>query len=53
MTNPLDDVDAFLTDMEGYARTGIEKVMLVPMSDDPPGLVRGIGERVLPRLREL
>ena len=53
MTNPLDDVDAFLTDMEGYARAGIEKVMLVPMSDDPPGLVRGIGERVLPRLREL
>ena len=25
----------------------------VPMSDDPPGLVRGIGERVLPRMREL
>jgi hypothetical protein len=25
----------------------------VPGSDDPPGLVRDIGERVLPRLREL
>jgi len=53
MSNPLDDVDAFLTDMEGYARVGIEKVMLVPGSDDPAGLVRGIGEQVLPRMREL
>jgi F420-dependent oxidoreductase-like protein len=53
MSNPLDDVDAFLTDMEGYARVGIEKVMLVPGSDDPAGLVRGIGEEVLPRMREL
>jgi F420-dependent oxidoreductase-like protein len=53
MGNPLDDVDAFLTDMEGYARVGIDKVMLVPGSDDPAGLVRGIGEEVLPRMREL
>ena len=53
MTDPSDDVDAFLKDMEGYARIGIDKVMLVPGTDDPAGLVRGIGERVLPRLREL
>jgi F420-dependent oxidoreductase-like protein len=53
MTDPLDDVDAFLKDMEGYARAGIEKVMLVPGSDDPAGLVRGIGEQVLPRMRDL
>jgi F420-dependent oxidoreductase-like protein len=53
MSNPLDDVNAFLTDMEGYARVGIDKVMLVPGSDDPAGLVRGIGEEVLPRMREL
>jgi hypothetical protein len=25
----------------------------VPGSDDPAGLVRGIGEEVLPRMREL
>jgi F420-dependent oxidoreductase-like protein len=53
MTDPSEDVDAFLKEMEGYARAGIEKVMLVPGTDDPPGLVRDIGERVLPRLREL
>jgi F420-dependent oxidoreductase-like protein len=53
MTDPSEDVDAFLKEMEGYARVGIEKVMLVPGTDDPPGLVRDIGERVLPRLREL
>ena len=31
------DVDAFLRAMEGYAALGIEKVMLVPGTDDPPG----------------
>jgi hypothetical protein len=53
MSNPLDDVDAFLTDTEGYARVGIEKVTLVAGSDDPAGLVRGTGEQVLPRMRDL
>jgi F420-dependent oxidoreductase-like protein len=51
--NPLDDVDGFLTSMEGYARMGVELVEVVPTGPDPVGFVRGVGEKVVPRLAEI
>jgi F420-dependent oxidoreductase-like protein len=53
MGNPLDDVDAFLRDMEAYATLGVELVGVVPPEPDPAGFVTAMCERALPRLREL
>ena len=53
MGNPLDDVDAFLTSMEAYAKMGIDLVEIVPRTPDPVALVTQLGETVIPRLAEL
>ena len=50
---PLDDLDAFLTGMDQYARLGVDLVDLVPAGPDPVALVTQLGERVVPRLAEL
>ncbi len=51
--NPLDDVDAFLRDMEGYAALGISKVWGGPAGADPVAWVTEATDRILPRLTEL
>ena len=52
-SNAVDDTDAFLRDMEGYAKIGIEQVWLGPVGPDPAAWVRQAGEQVVPRLRDL
>ena len=49
---PLDDADAFLTDMAGYARLGIDQVDLMP-EGDPVAFVEQVGAAIIPRLAEL
>lgn len=50
--DPLHDVDAFLTEMEDYARLGVATVDLMPVGD-PVAYVEQLGEEILPRLAEL
>lgn len=45
--------DAFLSLMERYAQIGITDAHIVPLTDDPVGLVRGLGAQVVPRLHEI
>jgi alkanesulfonate monooxygenase SsuD/methylene tetrahydromethanopterin reductase-like flavin-dependent oxidoreductase (luciferase family) len=52
-TNPVDDPDAFLAEMQQYADVGIQHVQLVPTTADPAATVAEAGEKVWPRLREL
>ena len=53
-TDPLTDTDAFLASMADYAQLGISKVWVSPRGvADLPGWVAAVGERVVPRLREL
>ncbi|GAB3601852.1 TIGR03560 family F420-dependent LLM class oxidoreductase [Kineococcus gypseus] len=53
-TDPLADPDAFLSAMEAYARMGISQVWVSPYGGgDLPGWVARVGERVVPRLRDL
>jgi len=52
-TNPLDDIDGFLSSMEKYAALGIEKVWVGPPVPDPAGWVTEVTEEVLPRLAEV
>lgn len=44
---------AFVETMRGYADVGIEEVFVMPFRDDPLAFVRGLGEHVIPGLREL
>lgn len=44
---------AFTEQMAGYARGGIEEVHVMPSGDDPVAFVRGLGEHVIPHLRDL
>jgi F420-dependent oxidoreductase-like protein len=53
MTNPLDDVEAFIANMDEYAQLGIQLVEIVPLVPDPVAFVAEIGEKVIPRLAEL
>jgi F420-dependent oxidoreductase-like protein len=53
LRNPLDDVDAFLRDMEAYAKLGVDQVGVMPPPPDPVGFATEVAEKVLPRLREL
>ena len=48
-----DDADAFLAQMEEYAKLGIQLVELTPQVDDPADFVARVCERVVPRLSEL
>ena len=52
-TSPLDDVDGFLREMEGYARLGVTRVWSGTDSPDPAGWVTRVADQVVPRLREL
>lgn len=52
-SDPLDDADAFVTDMEEYAGIGIEKVWVGPPGPDPAAWVERVTEKVVPRLRNL
>lgn len=52
-TDPLADVDAFLTRMAEYAAVGIELVSLVPAGDDPVAWTTQVCEDVLPRLGDV
>ena len=47
------DPDTFLSNMEGYAKLGIDHVQVMPMGPDPVGDVTTLGERVIPRLAEI
>jgi F420-dependent oxidoreductase-like protein len=51
--DPLADTDAFLAEMERYARLGVDHVQLAPPASDPAGFVERLGERVIPRLAEI
>jgi F420-dependent oxidoreductase-like protein len=51
--DPVGDPDAFVADMEGYARLGIDLVEIMPLGPDPAAMVSELGEKVLPRLAEL
>ena len=52
-TDPLDDVDGFVSSMDGYARLGIEKVWLSPGIPDPAAWVTKVTEQVVPKLEEI
>ncbi len=52
-TDPLADPDAFLAAMSTYAELGITKVWVGSAHSDLPGWVARVGERVVPRLRDL
>jgi F420-dependent oxidoreductase-like protein len=52
-SNPLEDVEAFISSMEEYARLGIELAEVVPTGPDPVAFVSELGERVVPRLADL
>lgn len=45
-SNPLDDVDAFMSSMDEYAKLGIEKVWLNPVGPDPAAWVTKVTEQV-------
>jgi F420-dependent oxidoreductase-like protein len=51
--NPLDDVDAFLSRMEEYAKLGVALVEVMPPTPDPAGFVAELTEKVVPRLSEI
>ena len=51
--NPLDDVDAFVSSMDEYARLGVEFAEVMPIGPDPVAFVSGLGDKVVPRLADL
>ena len=51
--NAVSDTDAFLSDMEGYARLGVTRVEQVPPGDDSVAWTTQVCERVVPRLAEI
>ena len=53
MTDPLNDPDAFVAQMEKYAALGVDVVEVIPSGDDPVAFVTALGERVVPALAEL
>jgi F420-dependent oxidoreductase-like protein len=53
MTDPMSDIDAFLTSMEEYAALGVELVEVMPLSPDPAAWVAQLCEQVVPALAEM
>jgi F420-dependent oxidoreductase-like protein len=51
--NPLDDVDGFISNMEEYAKLGVALVEVMPVGPDPAAFAAQLGERVVPRLKEV
>ena len=49
---PLADVDAFLVGAEAYARLGVTEVETMP-AGDPVAFITALGDRVVPRLRDI
>jgi F420-dependent oxidoreductase-like protein len=52
LSNPLEDVDTFLTLMEEYSTLGVGAVELMPVGD-PVAFTTQVGERVIPVLADL
>jgi F420-dependent oxidoreductase-like protein len=52
LSNPLDDVDKFLSLMEDYSALGVDAVELMPVGD-PVAFTTQVGERVVPVLADL
>ncbi len=52
-TNPVDDPDAFLRDMEGYAKMGVELAEIMPLVQNPAEWVASIGEKFIEQLDEV
>jgi F420-dependent oxidoreductase-like protein len=52
-SNPADDVDGFLREIEAYAKLGITLVGFMPSTDDPVAYTTAIVSDVLPRLAEI
>lgn len=52
VTNPFDDIDGFVTTMDGYARLGIDHVGLMP-TGDPVAFIERAGEALISSLAEL
>jgi F420-dependent oxidoreductase-like protein len=51
--DPEGDVSPFLTQMEGYAKLGVDLVEVVPAGPDPARFTRALGENVIPRLSQI
>jgi len=51
--NPIDDVDAFLSQMDAMAKLGIEKVWVSNRVPDPPAWASEVCEMTVSRLEEL
>lgn len=51
--NPLDDVDAFVSELAAYAAVGIQTVALGAPGADCADLVREVGRQVVPHAAEL
>jgi F420-dependent oxidoreductase-like protein len=51
--DPLADVDAFVKNMDEYAKLGIQLVEVTPPGPDPAGWVAAVTDQVVPRLRDL
>ncbi|MGO8870023.1 MAG: LLM class F420-dependent oxidoreductase [Acidimicrobiales bacterium] len=52
-SDPLDDVEAFVSSMAHYATLGIDTVWLSAVGPDPAAWVEQVSERLVPRLAEL
>jgi F420-dependent oxidoreductase-like protein len=52
-SDPVADVDAFVSAMAEYARLGVELVEVVPRGPDPVAFATRLGEEVVPRLAAL
>jgi F420-dependent oxidoreductase-like protein len=55
LTNPFDDVDAWLKSAERYAELGIKQVNAGPLPGDPDpvGFIKRLGDEIIPRLTKL
>jgi F420-dependent oxidoreductase-like protein len=52
-SNPLDDVDGWLSSMEELARLGVDQVWTSPDREDPLGWTERMAETVVPRLSQI
>lgn len=52
LSNPLEDLDRFVAQMEEYSAMGVDAVELMPVGD-PVAFVTEVGERVIPALAPL
>ena len=52
-TDPIEDTDRFLSQMEEYAAVGVSLVSVMPSGDDPVAWVTQVCESVVPRLQEV